>query len=271
MSVKLGIFVAGANGKMGKNIIKLVMKDSSLALVGASEHHDCPVQGADAGLNAGMQVASVTISTDLERSLQRQKGVVIDFSSPETTMNNLARAVKYKTPIVIGTTGFSAEQHKEIEVAGKSIPVILAPNMSVGMNLAFKLIESAAKVLNDDYDIEVFEAHHRNKVDAPSGTATRIAQVLCDATGRNYPEDVRMHREGITGARTKKEIGMQVLRGGDIVGEHIVFFCGEGERIEIKHVATRRTTFALGAIKAAKWLAGRDPGMYTMLDVLGLR
>lgn len=271
MAVQLGIFVAGANGKMGKNIIKLIMNDPDLMLAGASERPDSPVQGADAGLNAHTQNASVTISPDLDRFFQKQKGVAIDFSSPETTLRNLERAQKNKIPMVIGTTGFTEAQVAAIHKAGQSIPIVLAPNMSVGMNLVFKLIEDSARILKEEYDIEIFEAHHRNKVDAPSGTANRIAQILCETTGRKYPEDIRTHREGMIGERSKKEIGMQVMRGGDIVGEHVVHFCGDGERIEIKHIASRRTTFALGAIRAAKWIAHRDPGMYSMIDVLGLR
>lgn len=270
MKQTLGIFMAGANGRMGKNIIRLAIEDPVTRLVGASEHPDSPVQGADAGLNAGRNMISVTIATDLERALQKHKGVIIDFSSPATTLTNIKRALQYKTPIVIGTTGFTGEEVQVIESAAKELPIILAPNMSVGMNLVFKLLEDAARVLKDDYDIEVMEAHHKNKKDAPSGTANRIAQILCQNTDRQYPDDLKYHREGITGERDKKEIGMQVIRGGDIVGEHTVFFCGEGERVEIKHIATRRTTFALGAIRAAKWLAKQQPGLYKMRDVLGL-
>jgi 4-hydroxy-tetrahydrodipicolinate reductase len=267
----LGIFVAGANGRMGKNIINLVMDDPEAKLVGATEHPKSDVQGADAGLNANAQVASVTIAADLDRCLQKNRGVIIDFSSVETTLTNLERAEKHKTPMVIGTTGFNDEQIKKIAETAKKIPVVLTPNMSVAMNLLFKLVEDSAKILKNDYDIEVFEAHHRNKVDAPSGTAVRIANILCEATGRTYKQDVNLHREGITGERKKNEIGIQVLRGGDIVGEHTVFFCGMGERLEIKHVATRRRTFAQGAIRAAKWVVNKDPGLYDMQDVLGLK
>lgn len=270
MKETLGIFIAGANGRMGKNIIRLVVDDPVTRLVGASEHPESPVQGADAGLNASTHNISVTIAADLERSLQKHKGVVIDFSSPETTLKNIERAKQYKTPTVIGTTGFTEEQVKSIHSMGKEIPIVLAPNMSVGMNLVFNLIEEASRVLKDDYDIEVLEAHHKNKKDAPSGTATRIAEIICKTTDRSYPDDINYHREGIIGEREKKEVGMQVIRGGDIVGEHTVYFCGIGERVEIKHVATRRTTFALGAIRAAKWVSGKQPGVYTMRDVLGL-
>lgn len=265
------IFMAGANGRMGKNIIQLVCDDHDTVLVGASDHPESQVQGADAGLNAGVKNLSVTIAPDLERYLQKHKGVIIDFSSPETTIRNIEKAQKYKTPIVIGTTGFDEAQTKQIHSAAKDLPIVFSPNMSVGMNLVFRLAELAAQVLHQDYDIEIFEAHHKLKKDAPSGTANRIAELLCEATGRNYPTDIEYARQGMTGERDPKKIGMQVLRGGDIVGEHTVFYCGEGERIEIKHVATRRTAFALGAIRAAKWLVKkREPGLYRMSDVLGL-
>jgi 4-hydroxy-tetrahydrodipicolinate reductase len=269
MAEPLGVFVAGANGRMGKNIIKLVVADPEARLVGASERSDSEVQGADAGLNAGVHVTSITISSDLERYLQKSSGVIIDFSNPQTTLKNIERAVASKTPIVIGTTGFTDEERSLIQEYAKSIAIVQDPNMSVGMNLVFKMIDQAARVLNEDYDIEVIEAHHRNKVDSPSGTAVKIAKILCEATGRNVEEDLVYKRHGM-GKRTNKEIGMQTLRGGDIVGEHTVYYCGDGERIEVKHTATRRTTFARGAIRAAKWLVKQEPGLYNMNQVLGL-
>lgn len=268
---KLGIFIAGANGRMGKNIIKLVETDADTQLVGASDHPQSAVQGADAGLVAGTQNLSVTICPDLERSLQKHKGVIIDFSAVETTLKNTERAVEFKAPMVIGTTGFSDEQIAKIQKASESVPIVLAPNMSVGMNLVFNLIEQAAKTLGSEYDIEVLESHHRRKKDAPSGTAIRIGEILCEATGRSYPDDVENARYGMTGERDSSKIGMQVLRGGDIVGEHTVYYCGDGERIEIKHIASRRTAFALGAIRAAKWVSEQKPGLYRMRDVLNLK
>jgi len=271
MKQSLGIFVAGANGRMGKNIIRLVIDDQDLRLAGATENPSSPVQGADAGLNAGSQVVSVTIASDLERPLQQYKGVIIDFSSPETTLNNIQRAVEAKTPIVIGTTGFTEEQRATIKEAAKKTPIVLAPNMSVGMNLLFNLIAQAGKVLKDDYDIEILEAHHHSKKDSPSGTANKIARVLCESTERDFPEDIVYERHSSNEVRTKKEIGMQTIRGGDIVGEHTVFFCGEGERVEVKHVASRRTTFARGALRAAKWIANQKPGLYDMKHVLDLK
>lgn len=267
----LGIVVTGANGRMGKNIIKLVMEDKDLSLMGATEHPNSPAIGADAGLNAGTQPTSVMIASDLETFFKQAQGVIIDFTLPASTLKNLEFALTHNVPIVIGTTAFNEEQKKLIQKSGEKIPVIFASNMSVGMNLLFKLVDQAAKVLQDNYDIEIFEAHHNKKMDAPSGSAMKLAGIVCDATDRNVHQDLVYARQGIPGARKKKEIGMQVLRGGDIVGEHTVFFCGEGERLELKHVATERTTFASGAILAAKWLAKQRPGLYDMQDVLSLR
>lgn len=266
----LGIFVAGANGRMGKNVIRLTMEDPTLKLFGATEHPNSPVQGADAGLNAGSKMASVSIASDFERSLRQHRGVIIDFSSPETTLANLRRAQEYKASIVIGTTGFTSAQQEEIASSAKNTAIVFTPNMSVGMNLLFSLLSQAAVVLKDDYDIEILEAHHSSKKDAPSGTAKRIAAILCEKTNKNLEGDVVYERKGANALRRKGEIGVQVIRGGDIVGEHTVFFCGEGERVEIKHIASRRTAFARGALRAAKWLAKKGPGLYDMRDVLGL-
>ncbi|OGN63081.1 MAG: 4-hydroxy-tetrahydrodipicolinate reductase, partial [Chlamydiae bacterium RIFCSPHIGHO2_12_FULL_49_11] len=172
--------------------------------------------------------------------------------------------------IVIGTTGLSADQETVILSTARKIPIVLSPNMSVGVNTLFKLAADAAKILGAGYDLEILEAHHRQKKDAPSGTAVKIAEILAAATSRRYPQDVNFHRQGMTGERDPREIGMQVIRGGDIVGEHTVFYCGAGERLEIRHVATSRSTFADGALRAAKWIVGQKPGLYTMGDVLGL-
>lgn len=270
MKNQLGIFVSGANGRMGKNIIKMVIEDPDLVLVGAVEHPNSPVLGADAGLNAGLSQVSISISQDLQRPLSKSKGVIIDFSSIENTLENLERAVEFNVPIVIGTTGFTEEQRDLIKKASESVPVLFSPNMSVGMNVFFKLISEAAKVLHQEYDIEVMEAHHNQKVDSPSGTALKIARLLCEATGYDYPDNVAFSRKGQVGQRPKKEIGMQVIRAGDIVGDHTVLYCGNSERIEIKHVAHRRTTFASGAIMAAKWIKDKPAGLYEMQDVLGL-
>lgn len=266
----LNIFVSGANGKMGKEIIRQVIEDPSLYLAGASEHPECPVLGADAGLNAGSGQVSVSITADLRRSLERNQGVIIDFSSIENTMENIKRAIEFKTPLVLGTTGFNEEQNRIIQEAGKKIPVMFAPNMSVGMNVMFKLVAEAARVLKDECDIEILEIHHRNKVDAPSGSAMKLAKIVCEASGKKFPESLQYERQGKTGPRGKDEVGMQVIRGGDVVGEHTVYYCGAGERLEVKHVATSRVTFAGGAVRAAKWIYGKPAGVYDMEDVLGI-
>lgn len=268
---KTKIIVAGANGRMGKSIIRLITENNSLALVGASENPESTVIGVDAGLNAAVGSLNLTIRPSLEEAmLEAGADVIIDFTSIEATLYHVKIAMESKVPLVIGTTGFHPDQIHQIKECGRKIPIVLAPNMSVGMNLMFKLTAEAARILNDDYDIEVFEAHHKHKKDAPSGTAVKLAQILCESTGRNYPGDISFHREGVATARSKKEIGMQVLRGGDIVGEHTVYYCGEGERLEIKHVATSRDTFAKGALRAAQWLVDQNPGIYNMWDVLGL-
>lgn len=270
MSTTLNIFVAGANGKMGKKIIQQVVQDPALCLAGASEHPECPVLGADAGLNAGVRQVSVSITHDLRRALERCPGVIIDFSSTASAIENLKRAVEYSAAMIIGTTGFTPEQNNLIKEGSKKIPIMFAPNMSVGMNILFKLVADAARVLKDEFDIEVLEIHHREKKDAPSGTAMKLASVVCEASGRKFPDALSYDRRSKEGARSHDEIGMQVIRGGDVVGEHTVFYCGAGERLELKHVATNRATFAAGAIRSAKWINGKTPGLYDMEDVLGI-
>lgn len=271
MKEQLNIFVCGANGRMGKQIINLVLQDNDLCLAGAVEHPNCPVLGADAGLNAGVRQTSVSITSDLRRALEKKRGVVIDFSTVDSTMENIKRAVQFEVPIVIGTTGFSDPQRDAILQAGQKIPVLFTPNMSIGMNVMFKLVQLASKVLAGDFDLEVTEIHHRHKVDAPSGTALRIANLVCESAGLEYPKSLVHKREGKTGERDRKEVGMQVLRGGDVVGEHTLYCLGDGERIELKHVATSRSTFAAGAIRSAKWIKDKKPGVYDMESVLGLK
>jgi 4-hydroxy-tetrahydrodipicolinate reductase len=267
---QLPIHVAGANGRMGKEIIRLICEDVAVILGGALESPKSPVQGLDAGLNAGLKNLNIPITSDLGILLSAKKGVIIDFSHHAATLENVTCAVKAGSPIVIGTTGFSPEESAQIHAAAKLIPILQSPNMSLGVNLMLTLVANAAKALDADFDIEILEAHHKLKQDAPSGTALKLAEVICAATDRHFPGDLKTNRDGIIGARTKKEIGMQVIRGGDIVGDHTVFYCGEGERLEIRHVATSRATFAKGALHAAKWLAGKAPGLYGMPNVLGL-
>jgi len=220
--------------------------------------------GLDAGALAGVDNQQVVVSSDLSAA----NDVLIDFTQPAPSLLAVAACVAQSRPIVIGTTGYSPEQLKEIHTAAHKIPLLLAPNMSVGVNLAFELIEMAARVLGDDVDIEVLESHHRDKVDAPSGTAVKIGEILSEATGRKL-EDVAVYgREGNTGVRDRSTIGFSAVRAGDIVGEHTVLFAGAGERIEITHKASSRMNFALGGVRAAKWLVDKRPGLYSMADVL---
>jgi 4-hydroxy-tetrahydrodipicolinate reductase len=270
MTDVLGIIVAGADGRMGKQIIQLLANDAALKLAGATESQASAALGQDAGTNAGTRALNANITADLASTLKGGKNVIIDFSHHSSTLANLALAVQNKTPMVIGTTGFDAAETAKIQAAALKIPIMQAPNMSIGVNVMLKLVAEAAKILDQDYDIEILEAHHKLKKDAPSGTALKLAEVICAATGRNFPGDLKTGRNGITGERTKKEIGMQVIRGGDIVGDHTVFYCGEGERLEVRHVATSRATFAGGALHAAKWLSNKPAGLYNMQNVLGL-
>jgi 4-hydroxy-tetrahydrodipicolinate reductase len=267
---KTNVIITGANGRMGKEIIKAIGLNEKSLLVGAVEISDSPKLGTDASLNAGLEKKDVPICSDIEGLLQNNKATLIDFSYPDATIKNLSLAVKHKTPVVVGTTGFTEEQLSAVKEHAAHIPVVMAPNMSTGVNVILELVKQAAQVLGSDYDIEIIEAHHRFKKDAPSGTAKALAKVVCEGTGKKYPEDLVFHREGALAERAKNHVGMQVIRGGDIVGEHTVLFCGEGERVEIKHVATSRQTFAQGAVRAACWLTGQGPGLYTMKDVLQL-
>lgn len=272
MKTQINIFVAGSNGRMGKEIIRLVIADGGLYLAGASEHHESPVLGADAGLNAGSRQVSVSITTDLKRAFEKfQSGVVIDFSTVASTLENIKRAETYNIPLVIGTTGFNAAQTEAIHKVAQKVPVVFSPNMAVGVNVFLNLVAKAAGILNENFDPEIFEVHHRDKIDAPSGTALKIAETVCVATGRKFPQDVVLDRSQTKNPRERREVGVQSLRGGDVVGDHTITFFGNGERVEIRHVATSRNTFASGAILAAKWVVGKAPGLYGMADVLGLK
>ncbi len=262
--------VCGAAGRMGSRIIALSKENEKLKLVGAIESKANSKLGLDAGVVAGMGEMNVNITDNLEKVI-RDTDVVVDFTSPEATLEHLEIVEKNKKSIVIGTTGFSNEQITKIQKVAQKIPIVLSPNMSIGVNLLFKILKDVAKVLGDDYDIEIIEAHHRMKKDAPSGTAIKMAKVIAEAVGRNFDEVAVYARKGIIGERTKKEIGIQTVRAGDIVGEHTVLFGGLGERIEIIHKASSRDTFARGALKAAVWLHGKSAGFYDMGDVLGIK
>jgi 4-hydroxy-tetrahydrodipicolinate reductase len=266
--IKIG--VAGAAGKMGSRITALSKEYEGLKLAGAFERKGHPDTGKDVGRLTGTGESGILLSSSIGEIIDKVD-LIIDFTSIESTKENLKIASGKGKAMVIGTTGFTREDLKEIESLTKVMPCVLASNMSLGVNLLLKVLQDIARVLGDEYDIEIVEAHHRLKKDAPSGTALKMAQVIADAVNRNLEEVAVYARKGIIGQRTKKEIGIQTLRAGDIVGEHTVLFGGLGERIEITHKASSRDTFARGALKAALWLAGKPSGLYDMQDVLGLR
>lgn len=259
------IGVHGAGGRMGRALIEAVSQDVDTTLAAAITRADSDLLGLDAGRMAGIGEQGVALSSDAGAVCD----VLIDFSLPAPSLTAVAACQSAGRPLVVGTTGYSEEQLAQVHAAAHHIPLLLAPNMSVGVNLAFKLIDMAAQVLNDNVDIEVIEAHHRNKVDAPSGTAVRIGEILAAATGRDLTKVGVYGREGNTGVRKRETIGFATVRAGDIVGEHTVLYAGEGERLEITHRASSRMNFALGGVRAAKWLRDQPPGLYSMDDVLG--
>jgi len=263
------VAVIGAAGRMGGRLIQAVHEADGLELTGATERPDHGQIGMDAGLVAGVGELGVTISDDLS-TVMSDADVLIDFTFPEVTLDNLDICARHGKMMVSGSTGFTPEQKAQVERYAKKIPVVLAPNMSVGVNACFKLLKEAAKILGDDFDVEVVELHHNKKKDSPSGTAVRMGEVVAETLGRDYNQVANYHREGMCGERTREEIGMQTIRGGDIVGEHTVYFIGMGERIEISHRAMSRDMFARGAARACQWLKGKQAGLYDMQDVLGL-
>jgi 4-hydroxy-tetrahydrodipicolinate reductase len=262
--------VSGAAGRMGSRIVALMKETDEFKLVGAIENKGHQAIGKDAGEVAGIGKIGVTISDNLE-ALIDSSDVIIDFTIPSATLDKLKVASRKGKAMVIGTTGFTKEEVAEIKSLVSVIPCVMAPNMSVGVNLLLKVISDIAKVLKDDYDIEIIEAHHRMKKDAPSGTALKMAQVIAEALGRDLDEVGIYARKGIIGERPRKGIGIQTIRAGDIVGEHTVLYGGLGERIEVTHRVSSRDTFARGALKAAQWVVNQKPGLYDMQDVLGLK
>ena len=264
------IAIAGAAGRMGRHLIDACHQSREMRCTVALEHPDSPFINADVGEVAGIGRLNVPIIADLAPLIDRFD-VLIDFTRPIATMTQLAHCQAAGKAIVIGATGFSVEQKAEISRAAQQIPVVFAPNMSVGANLCFKLLDMAARVLGNSVDIEIIEAHHRHKVDAPSGTALAMGQVIAKALDRDLEHCAVYGRQGVTGEREGATIGFATIRAGDIVGEHTVLFADIGERIEITHRASSRMTFAKGALRAAAWLVGRDPGLFDMQDVLGLR
>ncbi len=267
---QIRVIVIGAGGRMGKRIIHVISETLGIEIAGGTELQGSSLIGKDIGEVAGIGGNGISISDNLE-SIINQGDTIIDFTHPETTIANIKLAASYKKGMVIGTTGLSQEQMDQIKEYSKKIGVVQSPNMSVGVNVLFKLIEEAAKALGDKYDIEIIEAHHRHKKDAPSGTALKIAEILARATKRNLNEVAVYGRKGMIGERGDKEIGIHVILGGDIAGDHTVTFCGIGERVQLSHVAHNRDNFARGAVRAALWLSNKSPGLYNMHDVLGLK
>jgi 4-hydroxy-tetrahydrodipicolinate reductase len=263
------VCVAGASGRMGQMLIEAVGRSGDCVLAGALDIASSPAVGQDAGAFAG-QPTGVAITADLAQGLANSQ-VLIDFTRPEGTMVHLRECVRQGVHLVIGTTGFSDTQKAEIAEAAKHIAIVMAPNMSVGVNVTLKLLEMAAKALATGYDIEIIEAHHRHKVDAPSGTALKMGEVIAEAIGRDLKECAVYERYGHTGERDPSTIGFSTIRGGDIVGDHTVLFAGIGERIEVTHKSSSRATYAQGSLRAVRFLSTQERGLFDMFDVLGLR
>jgi 4-hydroxy-tetrahydrodipicolinate reductase len=267
MTVRVG--VCGAVGRMGKTILEVCNDNDNVEVTAAIEYSESPMLGMDAGEVAGIGKLGVNITDDIS-AIADQVDVMIDFTLATSIANNINKCIAANCKMVIGTTGLSPDDQELIKVASNKIAIVFAPNMSIGVNLCFKLLEMAAKVIGDDTDIEIIEAHHRNKKDAPSGTAIRMGEVVAHTLGRNLKDVAVYGREGISGIRDKKTIGFETIRAGDIVGDHTVMFAADGERVEITHKASSRKTFATGAVRAAQWLSEKDKGLFDMQDVLGL-
>jgi 4-hydroxy-tetrahydrodipicolinate reductase len=266
----LNMIVSGAAGRMGSRIIALSRDFKDIKLSGALESRNHKDAGKDIGEITGVGATGVMLSDNI-LNITEKADVLIDFSSTSATIECLKMLSGKPIPVVIGTTGFSKDEIGHISLYAQKVPCVLAPNMSVGVNLLLKILADVAKITGDDYDVEIVEAHHRLKKDAPSGTAIKMAQVIASALNRNLEDTAVYSRHGLIGERTRKEIGIQTIRAGDIVGEHTVIFGALGERIEITHKASSRDTFARGALKAALWVYKQTPGLYDMQDVLGLK
>ncbi len=266
----INAIVVGAAGRMGRMIVNAIQNAEGITCTGAIETPGHPSQGQDVGVLAGAGELGVTIEDNLEAVIQKGD-VVIDFTAAEASLANMEIGAQHHKPMVIGSTGFTSEQLERVRKVAKEFPCCLAPNMSVGVNLMYKVVEEMARILGNDYDCEIIEVHHRMKKDAPSGTALRLGEVIARGRGRKWAEVGVYGRKGLIGERSKEEIGMHAIRAGDIVGEHTVIFGGMGERLEVTHRAHTRDTLAQGAVRAAKWVVGQKPGLYDMGDVLGLK
>ena len=264
----LRVAVAGASGRMGRMLIEALRASDDMVLAGALDVAASPAIGSDATAFLG-HASGVAITADLRTGL-KDADVLIDFTRPEGTLAHLALCCELGVKAVIGTTGFTEPQKAEIAACAQRTAIVMAPNMSVGVNVTLKLLQMAAKAMATGYDIEIIEAHHRHKVDAPSGTALKMGEVIADALGRDLKDCAVYAREGVTGERDPSSIGFATIRGGDIVGDHSVLFAGIGERIEITHKSSSRATYAQGSLRAVRFLADRKTGMFDMFDVLGL-
>ena len=264
--MKSKLIVSGAAGRMGKRIISLAIDDGKFDIIAAIERGDHPDTGKDAGLLAGTGPIGVKLNSVYPAGAD----VVIDFSLPDAADKTVDYCLENKAALVLGTTGLSGKQREKIEGASEKIPLIYGTNMSVGMNVLFSLVGKVASMLGDDYDIEIIEQHHRFKKDAPSGSALTLAENICNATGRDFPDCLDLGRSG-DGLRQKGSIGIHAVRAGDITGKHEVIFGTLGEKMTLNHTAHSRDTFARGALQAAKWLTGKEPGLYSMADVLGIK
>jgi 4-hydroxy-tetrahydrodipicolinate reductase len=265
----INVLVTGAAGRMGRQIITLLLQEDGIEVVGATEIDGHPSIGKDVGEIIGTPKIGVLISDNLDNAASRAD-VVVDFTNPNATLDAASYASSKAKPMVIGTTGFSGEEKIRLEELANRFACVISPNMSVGVNVMFEITRNLAELLGNEFDIEVMEAHHRHKKDSPSGTAIRLGEIIAESTGRDFDEVARFERYGHVGERGLNEIGIQAIRGGDIIGEHCVWFCGDGERIELIHRATNRDNFARGAIRALRWVIGKPPGVYTMRNVLGL-
>ncbi len=266
---KIRYAIAGSAGRMGRTLIEAVLNDGDATLSAALEHAANPFLGKDAGESLGTP-CGVKISADIPSALAGAD-CLIDFTRPEGTLQHLAACRQHGISMIIGTTGFSPAEKETIAAAAREIPIVFAPNMAVGVNAVFKLLDVAARILDSGYDIEVIESHHRHKVDAPSGTALRMGEIVAAALGRDLSECAIYGRDGHTGERPATQIGFSTIRGGDIVGDHTVLFAGTGERIEITHKSSSRMSYALGALRAGRFLQGKPSGLFDMQDVLGLK
>jgi 4-hydroxy-tetrahydrodipicolinate reductase len=268
-STPIKVAIAGASGRMGRMLIEAVHNAPDAVLAGALDVPGSPALGQDAAAFLGVQ-SGVAITADLRTGLQDAQ-VLIDFTRPEGTLAHLRMCRELGVKLVIGTTGFSDEQKAEVQAASRDVAIVMSPNMAVGVNVVFKLLAQAARALKEGYDIEIIEAHHRHKVDAPSGTALKMGEIVAEGVGRNLKDCAVYGREGVTGERDPSTIGFATIRGGDVVGDHTVLFAGIGERIEITHKSSSRATYAQGSLRAARFLAHQPHGLFSMDDVLGLK